>query len=458
VKDPKAMMKPTLSILGATAVLSVSVFLFADSPRPGIDWPAFRGPAASGIGEGAPAPMTWNVPQKQNTKWRVPVAGLGHSSPVVWGNQVCTTTAVSGDPNPELKVGLYGDIKSVVDATSHRWLVMCFDKLTGKALWERTATAGVPKVKRHTKSTHASSTLATDGRYIVAFFGSEGLFAYDMKGTQVWKKDFGLLDSGFFMVPEAQWGFASSPVIHDDRVIVQVDVQKGSFVAALDLATGRELWRTPRNDVPTWSTPAVLAVGGRTQVVLNGWKHIGGYDLATGKEIWRMTGGGDIPVPTPIAAHGLIFITNAHGKMAPIYAVKPSAAGDISLKEGETANAHIAWSFPRDGGYMQTPIVYGDLLYVCRDNGVLSVFDAKTGQRHYQSRLADGRTGFSASPVASNGRIYFTSEEGDVYVVKAGTAFEQLAVNPLGEVAMATPAISEGAMFFRTRGHLIAVQ
>jgi outer membrane protein assembly factor BamB len=447
-----------LSTLAAAAVLSVTTFLSADAPRPGIDWPAFRGPAASGIGEGAPAPTTWNVPQKQNTKWRVPVAGLGHSSPVVWGNQVCTTTAVSGQSNPELKVGLYGDIASVVDATSHRWLVMCFDKLTGKALWERTATAGVPKVKRHTKSTHASSTLATDGRYIVAFFGSEGLYAYDMKGTQVWKKDFGLLDSGFFMVPEAQWGFASSPVIHGDRVIVQVDVQKGSFVAALDVATGRELWRTPRNDVPTWSTPAVVSADGRTQVVVNGWKHIGGYDLATGKEIWRMTGGGDIPVPTPIAAHGLIFITNAHGKMSPIYAVKPSASGDISLKEGESANAHIAWSFPRDGGYMQTPIVYGDLLYVCRDNGVLSVFDAKTGQRHYQSRLADGRTGFSASPVASNGRIYFTSEEGDVYVVKAGTVFEQLAVNPLGEVAMATPAISEGAMFFRTRGHLVAVQ
>ena len=447
----------TRSLTVATVLTVAAALLSADTARPGIDWPSFRGLGASGVAEGAPAPTTWDVPGNKNLKWRAPVPGLAHSSPVVWGNRVCTASAVSGQPDPQLKVGLYGDIASVIDATEHRWLVICYDKQTGKQLWQQTAHVGVPKVKRHTKSTHASSTLATDGRYIIGFFGSEGLFAYDMNGKPVWKKDFGLLDSGFFMVPDAQWGFASSPVIHGDRVIIQVDVQKGSFVAALDLATGKELWRTARNDVPTWSTPAVHVNGARSQVIVNGWKHIGGYDLATGKELWRMTGGGDIPVPTPIAAHGLIYITNAHGKMSPIYAIRPTAEGDITLKEGETANQHIAWSYVRDGGYMQTPIVYGDLLYVCRDNGILSVYDAKTGQRHYQSRMADGKTGFSASPVASNGRLYFTSEEGDVYVIKAGTAFEQLAVNPLGEVAMATPAISEGTMFFRTRGHLVAV-
>lgn len=421
------------------------------------NWPSFRGPASSGMTTGAAAPVTWDVPANKGVKWRVAVPGLSHSSPVVWGNQVCVASAVSSTASADLKVGLYGNIESANDQSSHRWMVMCYDKATGKQLWERTAHSGVPKVKRHTKSTHASSTLATDGRYIVAFFGSEGLHAFDMKGTPIWSKDFGVLDSGFFMVPEAQWGFASSPVIHGNRVVVQADVQKGSFVAALDLATGKELWRTPRADVPTFSTPAVVDEGGRAQVVVNGWKHIGGYDLATGKELWRMSGGGDIPVPTPIVAHGLIFITNSHGGKSPVWAVKPSAAGDITLKDPETSNAHIAWSAARDGAYMQTPLVYDGLLYVCKDNGVLSVFDAKTGQRHYQGRLADGRTGFSASPVASNGHLYFTSEEGDVYVIKAGTAFAQIAVNPLGEVAMATPAISEGVLFFRTRGHLVAV-
>lgn len=427
------------------------------SARVGIDWPGFRGIAARGVDDAGSLPLQWNVPESRMVKWRVPVAGLGHSSPVVWGDMVCTTTAVSGTPDPQLKVGLYGDITSVVDTTEHKWIVMCFDKHTGKPRWERVARAAVPAVKRHPKSTHASSTLATDGRHIVAFFGAEGLYAYDVTGELLWKKDFGLLDSGFFMAPDAQWGFASSPVIHNGRVIVQADVQKGSFVAAFDVRTGKELWRTSREDVPTWSTPAVVSMNGRDQVIVNGWRHIGGYDLETGKAVWRMTGGGDIPVPTPIVAHGLVFITNAHGKLAPIYAVKPSATGDITLKEGETSNAHIAWSYLRDGGYMQTPLVYGDLLYVCRDNGVLSVFDAKTGVRHYQARLGDGRTGFSASAVAAGGRIYFTGEDGDVFVVKAGTTFEVLATNPLGEVAMATPAISEGALLFRTRNHLLAV-
>jgi outer membrane protein assembly factor BamB len=422
------------------------------------NWPSFRGPGASGVAEGAPAPLTWDVPANKGVKWRVPVPGLAHSSPIVWDKQVCLATAVSSATAAELKVGLYGNIESANDQSTHRWAVLCFDKSSGKLLWDRTAHTGVPKVKRHTKSTHASSTLATDGRFIVAFFGSEGLYAFDMNGKQIWKKDFGVLDSGFFMVPEAQWGFASSPVIHGDRVVVQADVQKGSFVAALDLATGRELWRTSRSDVPTFSTPAVFGSGTAAQVVVNGWKHIGGYDLQTGKELWRMTGGGDIPVPTPISSHGLIFITNSHGGKSPVYAVRPSASGDITLKDPDTSNAHIAWSAARDGAYMQTPLVYEDILYVCKDNGVLSAFDVRTGQRHYQNRLADGRTGFSASPVASNGRIYFTSEEGDVYVVKAGTTFEQLSVNPLGEVAMATPAISDGMMIFRTRGHLIAVQ
>ena len=426
--------------------------------RPGVDWPGFRGIAARGVDDAAKAlPEKFSVPDKTAVKWRVPVAGLGHSSPIVWGDQVCTASAISGTPDPQLKVGLYGDIGSVLDQTPHKFIVSCFDKETGKQRWERTAKTGVPVIKRHPKSTHASSTLATDGRHIVAMFGSEGLYAYDMNGKLLWQKEFGTLDSGFFMVPDAQWGFASSPVIHNGRVILQADVQKGSFVAAFDVRSGKELWRTPRADVPTWSTPAIVTMNGRDQVIVNGWKHIGGYDLETGKEVWRMTGGGDIPVPTPIAAHGLVFITNAHGKAAPIYAIKPTANGDISLKEGQTSNEHIAWSYMRDGGYMQTPIVYGDILYVCRDNGVLNAFDAKTGTKHYQARLGDGKTGFSASAVAANGRLYFTSEDGDVYVVKTGPTYELLGTNSLGEVAMATPAISEGTLLFRTRNYLVAV-
>lgn len=421
------------------------------------NWPSFRGPNASGVAEGHPTPIAWNVEEKRGLRWKTPIPGLGHSSPVVWGSRVFVTSAVSGKTDPQLKVGLYGDIAPVEDDTTHGWKVICLDKKSGKILWDRTAHTGVPVIKRHPKGTQANPTVATDGKYVVAFFGSEGLFCYDMKGKLAWKKDLGRLDSGFFMVPAAQWGFASSPVIHEGVVVVQCDVQKGGFLAAFDVDDGREIWRSPRSDVPTWSTPTVHRDGTRTQIIVNGYKHIGGYDFRTGKELWRLTGGGDIPVPTPVVAHGLVFVTNAHGRMAPIYAIRLGAQGDISLNDTEETNAYVAWSSRRDGGYMQTPLVYGDHLYVCRDNGILSCYEARTGKRHYQERLGSGRTGFTASPVAADGKIYFTSEEGDVHVVQAGPVFKLLGANPLDEICMATPAISEGSLYFRTRGHLVSI-
>lgn len=235
-------------------------------------------------------------------------------------------------------------------------------------------------------------------------------------------------------------------------------MQKGSFIAALDLRDGRELWRTLRAEVPTWSTPTVHEEGGRAQVIANGWKHIGGYDALTGKEIWKLAGGGDIPVPTPIVAHGLIFITNAHGRMAPIYAVRTTATGDITLKDGELANQHIAWSAPRDGAYMQTPLVYGDHLYVCRDHGVLSCYDARTGKRLYQERLAPTvGTGYTASGILVGGKLYYTSEMGDVHVIQPGPEFKRLSSSSLGETCLATPAASRGNLYFRTRSHLLAI-
>lgn len=441
------------------AMLGFSLALAKDTqPKAGIDWPSFRGLHASGVADGFVTPETWDVESSKGVAWKTPIPGLGHSSPVIWKDRVCVTTAISGKADAELKVGLYGDIKPVEDTTLHEWRVVCVDKRSGKVAWSRTAHQGVPKIKRHTKATHANSTLATDGTHLVALFGSEGLFCYRLSdGKLLWKKDLGVLDSGFFQVPEAQWGFASSPVIHKDRVIVQADVQRGSFIAAFAVKGGTEVWRTPRQDVPTWSTPGIVQEGGREQLVANGWHEIAGYDFPTGRRLWTMKGGGDIPVPTPIAGRGLIFITNAHGGAAPIYAIRPDATGDISLRADEKSNKHVVWSTPREGAYMQTPLVYGDHLYSSRDNGVLRVFDAATGTRLYEQRLGEGTTGFTASPVAADGKVYFTSEDGDVYVLRAGPRFEQLARNRLGEVCMATPAISEGRLYFRTRGHLVAI-
>lgn len=421
-----------------------------------INWPQFRGPGASGIAEGSKLPTTWNVEEKKNLLFKTPLPGLGHSSPIVWGEKVFVTAALS-PKNNDLKVGLYGEIASVEDDSEHEWRIYCVHKRSGKILWQQTAHKGIPKVKRHTKATQASATMATDGKRVLAFFGSEGLFCYDVNGKFLWKRDLGILDSGYYMVPTAQWGWASSPIFADGKIIIQCDIQKGSFVAALDPATGKDVWRTPRNEVPTWSTPTLCTLGGRVQVVCNGWKHIGGYDLKTGKSLWKLTGGGDIPVPTPVVGQGLIFITNAHGRQAPIYAIRPGATGEIVLPPENMGSMHFGWGVLRGGAYMQTPLVLGAHLYVCNDAGILSCYDAQSGQRLYQERMGTGRTGFSASAVAADGKIYYTSEEGDIFVVQAGATFKLLSQNPIGEVCMATPALSENALYFHTQGHLVGI-
>lgn len=446
----------------AALLLSVTAFepasRAASAARPGVDWPQFRGIAASGVGDDATLPATWDTAKGQGIAWKTPIPGLGLSSPVVWGDLMCLTTSISGRKDAGLKVGLYGNIEPVQDDTPHEWRVYCLDKKTGAVRWQQSAFKGVPKIKRHTKSTHANSTLATDGERLIALFGSEGLYAYDLKGKLLWKKDLGVLDAGYFQAPEAQWETGSSPIVHDNVVVVQADVQKNSFLAAFDADNGKELWRTARGDVPTWGTPTTHQTKAGVQLVVNGWRHIGGYDFKTGKEIWRLKGGGDIPVPTPVVHDGLIYITNAHGPAAPVYAIRDTATGDITPAAGETSNDGIAWSYPRDGGYMCTPLVYRGLVYVVKYNGVLSVYDAKSGERKFQERLAGGTSAFTSSPIASDGRVYLASEDGHVYVLKAGPAFEVLADNDMGESVLATPAISEKTLFYRTQVHVLAIR
>jgi outer membrane protein assembly factor BamB len=457
----RVVSRAVLSI-AATAILFGAMLQLspeaANPPKPGVDWPQFRGIKAGGVAEGHKTPASWNIAEGKNVAWKTPIPGLGLSSPIVWGDQVCLTTAISGQKDAGLRVGLYGDIAPVQDDTEHEWRVYCLDKKSGAVRWQQTAHKAVPKIKRHTKATHANSTLATDGERLIAFFGSEGLYAYDLKGKLLWKKDLGVLDAGYFRAPEAQWETGSSPVIHDNVVLVQADVQKGSFLAAFDARDGKELWRSARTDVPTWGTPTIHTVKGHTQVIVNGWKHIGAYDFKTGKEIWRLTGGGDIPVPTPVVHDGLIFITNAHGPMAPVYAIRETATGDVTLADGVTSNDHVAWSYPRDGGYMCTPLVYEGLVYIVKYNGALNVYDAKTGERKFQERLGGGTSAFTSSPIAADGKVYFASEEGNIFVLRAGPKYELVAQNEMGESVLATPAISEGTMIYRTQSQVMGLR
>jgi len=441
-------MRMKLSVLLTIAVAAMA----ADASS---NWPQFRGTGASGIGNGTP-PVEWDGEKGTNILWKTEIPGLGHSSPVIWGDKIFVTSAVPAAGESALKVGLYGDITPVEGEGAQTFTVYCIDRKSGKILWQKEAVSGQPKIKRHPKSTHANPTPATDGKTLVVSFGSEGLYAYDLNGKLLWKKDFGVLDSGFYMVPAAQWGFASSPIIYDGKVVVQADVQKNSFVAALDLATGKELWRTSRADVPTFGTPAVLPYTGagasKWQVVVNGWKEIAGYDLANGKELWKMKGGGDIPVPTPVFLDDMIVITNAHGSERPIFAIRTDAAGELA-KDSKA----IAWNQQRAGNYMQTPLLLGGLGYFCFDNGVLTVFQLSSGEKVYQERLGGGTSGFSSSPVAAGDHLYVTNEEGHTYVLAPGREYKLLAQNEIGETVMATPAISDGVLYIRARKHLFAV-
>jgi outer membrane protein assembly factor BamB len=421
------------------------------------NWPQFRGAGAQGIAEGKGTPTAWDATKMTGVRWKTPIPGLAHSSPVVWGERVFLTTAVSSEAKPASRYGLYGEVDPVKDEPKHSWHVMALDKQTGKVVWDRIAYEGVPRTKRHPKSTHASSTPATDGKHVVALFGSQGLLiCYDMNGKLLWKQDIGVLDSGWFYDADYQWSHASSPIIYRNFVIVQADIQKDSFIAAYNITSGKQVWRTSREEISSWGTPTVYEGNGRAELVANGGKFVRGYDPQTGKELWRISPNSEITTPTPFAAHDLIFVTNGYRPIQPIYAIRPGASGDISLKDGKESNEFVAWSKQRGGPYMPTPIVYGDYFYTCSNQGVLAAYNALTGERVYQERIAGRGGAFTASPVAADGKLYFASEDGEVFVVKAGPKYELLATNPVGEVMMATPAISDGLVIVRGVNHLFA--
>ena len=420
------------------------------------NWPQFRGPQACGVDATAAAPVHWDLESGENIRWRAPIPGLAHASPIIWEDRVYIATAV-GPGKSELKVGLYGDVVPANDQESHQWRILALDKNTGKTLWDKVGYEGIPKTKRHPKGSHCSSTPATDGKHIVAIFGSEGLFCFDPDGKLAWKKDLGPMDSGWYVSPSAQWGFASSPVIYQSKVIVLCDVQTNSFLALFDVANGKELWRTPRNDVPTWGTPTFAKLGAQTIILVNGWHHTGGYDFGTGEELWKIDGGGDIPVPTPIVEDGLAYFTSAHGPARPMRAVRLEAHGNITPPDPGATNAAIVWAHARQGNYMQTPILVGEHLFGCNDLGVITCFDARTGAIKYSQRIGNGSEGFTSSPISDGRNLYFASEVGHVYVVPAVEQFSVTATNNLVETCMASPAICDGTLFYRTRDQVVAI-
>jgi outer membrane protein assembly factor BamB len=420
-------------------------------------WPSFRGPEAAGSAEKQHLPDSWDPATGANVLWRTPIPGLAHSSPIVWGDVLFVTSAISSRGKASFKPGLYGDGDASDDRSSQRWVLYAIDKRTGAIRWERTAAQGEPRNKRHIKSTYASSTPATDGRVVVAWFGSQGIYAYDFDGGLRWSVDLGRVDMGAYDIPSYEWGPASSPIIWNGLVIVQCDTQADSFLLALDAATGETVWKTDRQELPSWGTPTIVNTEAGPELVTNASNFVRGYDPKTGGELWHLGGSSKITAPTPIFANGLHIVASGRAPERPIFAVRPGARGDLTLTGGATAGPFVAWSKTYRGSYMPTPLAYRGIVYVLANNGVLDAYDIATGNEIYRQRLPVVGSGYSASPVAADGKIYLSSEDGDMLVIEAGATFKLLATSAIGETLMATPALSDGVLYVRGASTLFAI-
>jgi outer membrane protein assembly factor BamB/protein tyrosine phosphatase (PTP) superfamily phosphohydrolase (DUF442 family) len=420
-------------------------------------WPSFRGPGASGVADGQKLPDQWNAKTGENILWRTSIPGLAHSSPVVWGNRIFVTSAVSSDPKASFRPGLYGDGDASTDRSKHRFMLYALDKATGKILWERVAYEGEPREKRHIKSTYANSTPVTDGRIVVAWFGSQGLYAYDVNGKPLWKVDLGRLDLGAYDIPTYEWGPASSPIIWKDLVILQCDTQADSFIIAFNANNGRAVWKTNRDEIPSWGTPTVATTSKGEELIANASNFIRAYDPRTGKELWRLGRSSKITAPTPIFADDMLVIASGRAPERPIFVVKAGARGDLTLPDGKTSSDTVIWSRTGRGSYMPTPLIYNGILYVLANNGTFDAYNLKTGAEIYRQRLSLVGSGFSASPVASDGKIYLSNEDGEILVISAGEKFNHIATNSMGELLMATPALSDGVMYVRSSQSLFAI-
>lgn len=417
------------------------------------NWPQFRGAKSDGVGESAGLPETWS--KTENVAWNIEIPGRGWSSPIVWGDKVFVTTAISSKPEQEkITKGLYFGGERPIPKDPHRWVVYAIDAATGTKLWEKTVHEGVPDQGHHLKNTLASETPVTDGERIYAYFGNVGVFCLDREGNELWKKRFDP------MPMKLGWGTAASPVLHDGRLYIVNDNEKSSYLLALDAKSGDEIWRIERDEKSNWATPFIWENELRTEIVTPGSRKVRSYNLE-GKLLWELGGMSSIAIPTPFERFGLLYVSSGYvlDKRKPIFAIRPGATGDISLKDRETSNEFIAWSQPMAGPYNVSPIIYGDLMYVLYDQGLFGCFDAQTGKPMYDKpkvRLGEGGA-FTASPWAYNGKIFCLNEEGETIVVAAGPKFEVVGKNSLEEFTMATPAIADDSLFIRTETRLYRI-
>ncbi len=416
------------------------------------DWPAFRGGARSGVAEGKTLPDSWSA--DKNVVWKADVAGRGWSSPVVIGDRIYLTTVVSEEKVAEPKKGLYIDnILGRVPPGEHRWLVLCLDFRTGKPIWEKEVHKGKAPAGIHVKNTYASETPVADAEHVCAVFGNVGIFCLDRTGKLVWKKDLEPRPT------QMNWGPAASPALHDGKLFIVRDSETKSDLACYEVRTGKELWTVERKEKSNWATPFVWKNDVRTEVVVAGKGKVRSYDLG-GRLLWELGGMSMLCIPTPSAAHGLLYVSSGYVMDAarPVFAIKPGAEGDITLPKGEMSSKYVAWCQRQAGPYHPSPLVYGDHIYVLLDRGALSCYDAKTGKPVYEKKRLEGGSAFTASPWACGGKVFCMSEDGDTYVVKAVKEFELLGKNRLDDMTLATPALAGGSLVVRTQSKVYRIE
>jgi outer membrane protein assembly factor BamB len=391
-------------------------------------WPHWRGPSAQGIVEGKGYPDRWS--ETENILWRVPVPGRGHSSPIVWGDRIFLTTAT---------------------ADGSRRSLLSFRRSDGKLLWE-VAVPPSPAEKLIAKNSYASSSPTTDGELVYAYFGNSGIVAIDFSGKLIWHKSLGEIN--------LYHGPGGSPVLYKDRLILfqdQMTLRRDAggepvagFIVALDKKTGRELWRKSRSPRPGWGSPIVIQAGGHVEIIVSSGRSIDAYDPDTGEMLWTVKGNMPETIPMPVVGHGLVYCSS--GRAGPTFAVRPGGKGDVTA-------SHVVWASPKGSPFVPSPLLVGDYLYTINDMvSIASVHNARTGEIVGQLRLGEARReSFSASPVIVEGKVYFTNDDGDTFVLSPAPDFKLLHVNRLGAPTLASPALVGGRWYFRTEGHLVCI-
>ncbi len=424
--------------------LSLATATFAETNH----WPQFRGTRSNGLGEGSTLPDTWST--TENVVWKAEIPGWGWSSPVVWGDKIFVTSAVSENQRQNLKVGGYpgGRVKPT---DVHRWMIYCLKFDNGEILWEREAFKGLPPEERHPKNSYANATPITDGNRLYAYIGNIGLFCYDMQGNKLWEKNWG----SFPM--RGGWGPGASPVLHNNRIYLVNDNERESFMVALDASSGKQIWRVDRQERSNWSTPLVWENELRTEIVTIGTGRIRSYDLE-GNVLWELTGTSGLVSLMPLVNKDLLYV-GAGYHYGPLYAIRAGASGDISLNFDETSNEWIAWSQPRGSGIHPCYLISDERLFVLFDAGLLACFHAKTGEPIFpRKRLNTGGGRFYASPWAYNGKLFLLNEDGTTWALEDGPEFKVIRKNVLNDYAWATPAIARGNLFIRTYTGLYRLQ